>query len=67
MNQKSEIHRTRRHLTTIFTGGAMLFLIIFEAVFMISRIILEDSVEEGKFQEETDHIIQMLDRREQGA
>ncbi len=44
----------------------MLFLIIFEAVFMISRIILEDSVEEGKFQEETDHIIQMLDRRAQG-
>jgi hypothetical protein len=43
----------------------MLFLIIFEAVFVIGRIVSEDRVEVDQFRQETDRIAQALDRRGQ--
>lgn len=40
---------TERRLVTLFVGGAFLFLVIFETIFLFSRIILEEQYTEGAF------------------
>ena len=63
MSRDPGIISTERHLTNLFVGGAMLFLILFELVFLIGRVISENSYENSRFLDESTRIYENLNRR----
>lgn len=60
MPSHSTLHSTERRLITLFVGGAFLFLIIFEGMFILGRIVTEKQFSRGEF---TSDISQIEDRR----
>jgi signal transduction histidine kinase len=56
----TSLHSTERRLITLFVGGAFLFLLIFEGMFILGRIVTEKQFSRGEF---TSDIAQIEDRR----
>jgi hypothetical protein len=56
----TSLYSTERRLITLFVGGAFLFLIIFEAMFITSRMVFEENISETDLASE---IIQIENRR----
>lgn len=55
----TSLHATERRLVTLFVGGAFIFLLIFEGIFLGGRIILENQFQKDDFEKTASR---MMDR-----